>query len=199
MNATFTDPNDSSAFFYQRWLLDYPKSQSQNLWRGKVTNKNAVVIFHSEISIEIKKALIIKDDIQVSATWSSNNNKKYSKIWIATFLDENQDFNSSKLSINIGNDYFEFDKYDKYNAWFYKSINSTVDKHNKAQLEEQMDSYQQLVKMEPNNKWAVLTGIFIMKNYDFVAYHEKILKDIDALIKIDNLRFNYYLDMRKYC
>ncbi|KAF7997259.1 hypothetical protein HCN44_005536 [Aphidius gifuensis] len=195
MNAIFTDPNDSSAFFYQRWLLDYSKSQSNKLWRAKITNKKAIIIFHDDTSIDDNKPLIISNDIEIPATWYTNNNKKYSKLWIAKFENEQNEFD--KLIIKINNDTFELEPTN--NSWYYYSKYSLVDKHNKEQLKEQMDSYQELTKMEPNNKWAVLTGIFIMKNYDFIEYHDKILEDLSALIKIDKLRSNYYLDIRSKC
>lgn len=194
MNAIFTDPNDSSAFFYQRWLLDYSKSQSNKLWCIKITNKKAIIIFHDDTSIDDNKPLLINNDIEIPATWYTNDNKKYSKLWITKF--QNEHTNLSKLIVKINNDTFELEPAN--DSWYYYSKYSLVDKHNKAQLKEQMESYQQLTKMEPNNKWAVLTTIFIMKNYDFIEYHDKILKDLSALIKIDKLRSNYYLDIRKY-
>jgi len=62
-----------------------------------------------------------------------------------------------------------------------------------------MDSYQQLSEMEPNNKWSLLTGIYLMKNYNLIEYNAKILEDLNALLKVDKLRSNYYNDLRSKC
>ncbi|XP_011299508.1 geranylgeranyl transferase type-2 subunit alpha [Fopius arisanus] len=196
MNATFTDPNDSSAWFYQRWLLDYSNPQPNALWRVKITPNRATIIFHGETSLESSNLSLTTDNGQVNGTWSSYNDEKFSKIWTATFS-ELLDSSCSKIFIKYENENYNLFKSD--NAWFYKSSHSPIDKHNKAQLKEQMENYKQLKEMEPNNKWAILTGIFLMKSYDLVEYHEKILEDLSALIKIDHLRANYYTDMRSKC
>ncbi|XP_063984457.1 geranylgeranyl transferase type-2 subunit alpha isoform X2 [Diachasmimorpha longicaudata] len=196
MNATFTDPNDSSAWFYQRWLLDYSKPQPNALWRVKITASRGIIIFHGETFLKPADILLTKDANEVETTWSSYNDEKFSKIWTTTFP-EPLDLSCLAISIKYENEEYNLVKSD--DIWFYKSSHSPINKHNKAQLKEQMENYKQLNEMEPNNKWAVLTGIFLMKSYDPVGYHEKILEDLRALIKIDSLRANYYSDMRSKC
>ncbi|KAK0096681.1 hypothetical protein PV326_004760 [Microctonus aethiopoides] len=215
MNATFTDPTDSSAWFYQRWLLDYNKSSSNALWLAKVTKKKIIIIFHDNTKIKAdsitlvrkfvkKDGSIMENDMNSNVNWCSYNNKDLSRVWIAqstTFLDdesetENNEISSETMYIKFGNEIYNLHKSKESNSWYYKSINLPIEKHNDDQLKEQMDNYKQLVEMEPNNKWAILTGIFLMKNYDSVKYHEKILQDLSALIKIDSLRANYYADIR---
>lgn len=51
--------------------------------------------------------------------------------------------------------------------------------------------------MEPDNKWALLTGIYLMKNIDFVQFYSKIIETLGVLKEKDNLRENYYNDLRK--
>lgn len=216
MNATFTDPTDSSAWFYQRWLLDYNKSSSNALWLAKVTKKKIIIIFHDNTKIRAdsitlvrkfvkKDGSIMENNMNSNVNWCSYNNKDLSRVWIAqstAFLDDESDIENNEISsetmyIKFGNEIYNLHKSKESNSWYYKSINLPVEKHNDDQLKEQMDNYKQLVEMEPNNKWAILTGIFLMKNYDSVKYHEKILQDLSALMKIDSLRANYYADIRK--
>ncbi|XP_034945684.1 geranylgeranyl transferase type-2 subunit alpha [Chelonus insularis] len=214
MNATFTDPNDSSAWFYQRWLLDYTETQPNVLWQVEVTNEAAIVIFHEntclrpdDLSLSIKVADQASDDDSNKhhyyiTNWNSLNNSSFSKVWVASLSSEKFDEKDEKpitISITFKKNTFNLTKSENSNVWYYRSSSLPLDRHNKTQLKEQLDNYKQLVQMEPNNKWAILTGIFLMKNYDFVSYHEDILKDLNLLMKIDHLRANYYADIRSKC
>lgn len=200
MNATFTDPNDSSAWFYQRWLLDCSESKPNTLWRARVTSTRATIVFCKAVKINSDNVALLCNGSPITPlVWESPDNRQYSKSWTAHFADQSIDRSAAVESMSIKFDDVTCDLYrsSTNDAWLYKTKNTISEKHNAAQLKEQMESYQQLSEMEPNNKWSLLTGIYLMKNYDPTAYNDKIIDDLRALSKIDKLRSNYYNDMRK--
>lgn len=201
MNATFTDPNDSSAWFYQRWLLDNYKPKSHSiLWRSRFTKDMVVVVFDSDISGQSGDISLFVDNNKIDIRWKSYGEKTFSKVWtgiLSTSLENLSELQN--VHINIEDKNYQLHYSQKESAWIYKSDLLIINEnHNKEQLNEQLESYKQLAKMEPNNKWAILIGIFLMKKIDFIRFNNIILEDLNTLSRIDFLRSNYYKDLRKY-
>lgn len=192
MNATFTDPNDSSAWFYQRWLLDIPQVPSRRIWRALISKNSLIVVFNKDIDIDSICPTIISDGVQKEAKWRSANGLKFSKVWTTPLQ-----YSNENVQLIMDDDTYNFSSSQDNKVPFYKSELLYETKTNDAQLKEQMENYASLIKMEPDNKWALITEIFLMKNIDFVRYYDKILEDLEALRKIDKLRVNYYMDLRE--
>ncbi|KAL2714473.1 geranylgeranyl transferase type-2 subunit alpha-like isoform X1 [Vespula squamosa] len=199
MNATFTDPNDSSAWFYQRWLLDNYKPKSHSiLWRSRVTKDTVVAVFDSDISGQSGNISLSVDNNKIDVQWKSYREKTFSKVWtgiLSTSLENLSELQNVRINIEDKNYQLHYSQ--KQSAWIYKSNSLIINEnHNKEQLNEQLESYKQLAKMEPNNKWAILIGIFLMKKIDFINFNDIILEDLNTLSRIDFLRSNYYKDLR---
>lgn len=199
MNATFTDPNDSSAWFYQRWLLDNYKPKLHSiLWRSRVTKDMVVAVFDSDISGQSGNISLSVDNNKIDIQWKSYREKTFSKVWtgiLSTSLENLSELQN--VHINIKDKNYQLHYSQKESAWIYKSNPLIINEnHNKEQLNEQLESYKQLAKMEPNNKWAILIGIFLMKKIDFIHFNNIILDDLNTLSRIDFLRSNYYKDLR---
>ncbi|XP_035737831.1 geranylgeranyl transferase type-2 subunit alpha-like isoform X1 [Vespa mandarinia] len=199
MNATFTDPNDSSAWFYQRWLLDNYKPKSHSiLWRSRVTKDMVIAVFNNDISGESENISLFVDNNKIDIQWKSYKEKIFSKVWsgmLSTSLENLSELQNVYININDKNYQLYYSQ--KEFAWIYKSDSLIINEnHNKEQLNEQLESYKQLAKMEPNNKWAILIGIFLMKKIDFINFNNIILEDLNTLSRIDFLRSNYYKDLR---
>lgn len=191
MNATFTDPNDSSAWFYQRWLLDIPQVPNRKIWRAVISETSLIVIFNNDIDIDSIDLKIISNGVERQAKWRSANGLKFSKVWTTPFQ-----YSNEQIQL-IVEDTYNFSSSQDSKVPFYKSELLYETKTNDAQLKDQMENYASLIKMEPNNKWALITEIFLMKNIDFVKHYDKILEDLEDLKKIDKLRANYYMDLRE--
>ncbi|XP_023288152.1 geranylgeranyl transferase type-2 subunit alpha isoform X2 [Orussus abietinus] len=196
MNATFTDPNDSSAWFYQRWLLDYHNVSTCAFWRAQITNSEITAVFHKEVSIDPMTTFLKIQDNKIPLIWKSYGDKKFSKLWSATFSEPLSIFrNVDMIQFHFEGTSYSFRPSNQVQTWIAESTGLRIIKDN-SQFKEQLDNYKQLSEMEPNNKWALLTRIFLMKNIDPIAYHQNILNDISALSKIDKLRSNYFNDLR---
>lgn len=55
-----------------------------------------------------------------------------------------------------------------------------------------------MLELEENNKWTLLTMVYIMQALDRNRYREETLTVLEKLIKCDKYRCNFYKDMRKY-
>ncbi|CAD6221947.1 GSCOCG00011660001-RA-CDS [Cotesia congregata] len=207
INAVFTDPNDSSAWLYQRWLLDYNAFEPNTLWQIVVIDNHAAIVCHGDTQIKPDELILtrryvpldndMKDFTHQISVWHSYDSKIFSKRWHAILPDISSEIDKKFCSISIEykNKSYDLHRSEDCNVWFYKSPIECVNKHD-TQLTEQMINIQKLLEMEPNNKWALLTLIFLMKNLDLNKYYDDILKNLSILSKIDKIHEMYYTDIR---
>ena len=192
MNATFTDPNDSSAWFYHRWLLDYWKAPVK-LWRAVLNKLTITVAFHKKVPLDLELYLNAE---KMECNWKSPHEKNLSVVWYAVF-DKPLCDNYKEISLKYENDFYKLILLNTSSEWIYKG-EILSGNQNSFKLSEQLDNYQMLSKMEPSNKWAKSTSMHLMLNIDPISKHPNIMEGLNDLIKVDSLRANYYKDMREY-
>ena len=125
--------------------------------------------------------------------WKSLQQTKISKLWFGKLKKQLNEINN--VQIEIEGTFYPLVCINQ--KWIYKKRKYKFCS-NKDQLLEQLSSYKQLIEMEPNNKWAYLTSILLMRKIDFIKFYENILTNLNVLVNIDSLRSNYYKDLRKY-
>lgn len=197
MNATFTDPNDTSAWFYQRWLLDKCMTTCR-LWRAQIKKDTAIIVIDNNILIEPISLLLLVNGETVDARWQLYPDEKFAKLRIAEFASSLEDLDRAKeVSVKLQETVYQLSYSKLAGGWIYKD-NLSLHKRNSndEQLNEQLKSYNQLSEMEPNNKWTLLTEVLLMKKIDFKKFYTDILNNLSALSKVDGLRKNYYKDLR---
>jgi len=198
MNATFTDPNDSSAWFYQRWLLD-KYIITCKLWRAYVKKDMALVVIENNMLIKPISLSLCVNGETVDMQWQSYPEQKFAKLRVAKFASPLNLDEAKEVSVKLQDTTYQLLYSESEAAWIYKDNSNLYERNNNnEQLSEQLKSYEQLSEMEPNNKWALLTGILLMKKIDFQKFYADILNNLAALSKIDNFRKNYYADLREY-
>ncbi|XP_011159500.1 geranylgeranyl transferase type-2 subunit alpha [Solenopsis invicta] len=197
MNATFTDPNDTSAWFYQRWLLDKCMTTCR-LWRAQIKKDTAIIVIDNNIQIKPISLSLFVNGETVDAKWQLYPDEKFAKLRIAEFASSLKDLEHAKeVSVKLQETVYQLSYSELEYAWIYKDDSSLHKQNsNDEQLNEQLKSYNQLSEMEPNNKWALLTGVLLMKKIDFKKFYTDILNNLSALSKVDSLRKNYYKDLR---
>lgn len=158
ITAAFTDPNDSSAWFYQRWLLGYSEPEL-NLAAFKLTNSKAIISFTKAINF-ISEKYNLKTDLLpagVSSSWRSVSGQNYDTIWM---LDGNFNVPESYtgkvlLEISDSKEMHELDiskskdsvigiKMPKFGYEFGAAVMDV--------LKSQLESCQQLLEYEPDSK-----------------------------------------------
>ncbi|XP_076281914.1 rab geranylgeranyltransferase subunit alpha isoform X1 [Lasioglossum baleicum] len=188
MNATFTDPNDTSAWFYQRWLLN-ARDFDSTLFQVLLLENQITLFTDQTVSLE-SISLYINNVIE-PVQWKSWQKTKFSKLLFGTFKKQLNEIREIQVAIK-GRVYpvYHFNQ-----KWVYKTRKSRTC-YNQDQLLDQLSNYKQLIELEPDNKWAILTAVHLMKKIDFVKFNDDILTNLNILLEVDPLRFSYYKDLR---
>ncbi|XP_054747210.1 geranylgeranyl transferase type-2 subunit alpha [Anastrepha obliqua] len=205
LTAAFTDPNDSSAWFYQRWLLGYSR-QELDVCAFRYDANRAVLAFTNPITLNDAHVAITdsKENIIKFPKWKSASGAEADTTWVSCqpdvtpflmadiseqyFLEINiPDINAKKFCLKT---------YNK-SVYYFNSPNRAVAFTGSvlAELRSQLESCESLLEYEPDSKWTLLTSALLMRAIDPQEYHTKSLENLEKLQKVDALRNNYYSDM----
>lgn len=195
ITAAFTDPNDSSAWFYQRWLLGY-SDPNLDVACFKLTKNQALIAFTKPVDLKRDGIKIFVNSQVDENLWKSISGNRSDAIWV-----QKGDFDvTSEVYVKII-------KSDKEYSLDTKKVNDEIVgikipsfgyEFGAAVIEElnnQLDSCNQLLEFEPDSKWTLLTASLLMRSIDRFQYHEKTLEFLKKLQKVDELRFGYYADL----
>lgn len=160
LTAAFTDAKDSSAWFYQRWLLGYSQPEL-DIAAFKITKTNAIISFSLPVNLRNEKcslSLDVTTKFELKNWQPINSTNNYDTIWIL------QD--SFELNSNSGSE-FELDFTDEHGSSHLLTVRKTsyglfgikLPKFERefepAVLEElkgQLKSCQELLEYEPDSK-----------------------------------------------
>jgi len=71
--------------------------------------------------------------------------------------------------------------------------NTQTDPASRKLLERELHMCQELLQIEPNSDWTILTSVFLMMRLG--GYEEQVVKNLKLLVSIDPLRTNFYEDL----
>ncbi|KAG4070033.1 hypothetical protein HA402_013693 [Bradysia odoriphaga] len=203
LTAAFTDPNDSSAWFYQRWLLGYSQPEL-DIAAFKITKTNAIISFSLPVDLRndnCSLSLDVTTKFELKNWKPINSTNQYDTIWI---LHDTFELNNNSESE------FELDFIDESGKSHLLKVRKTTGglfgiklprfeyEFEPSVLEElqgQLKSCQELLEYEPDSKWTLLTAALLMRAIDRKQYHSVTLDHLQKLIAADPLRTGYYLDM----
>lgn len=195
ITAAFTDPSDSSAWFYQRYLLGY-SDPALDIACCKLSQHQIIVAFTRAVDLHRDKISISLENFP-DGKWMSLSGNKSDSIWI-----QRGDFeiiNEIVVKVKQFDKEFELTikKYDEKSVIGCKlpSFGYEFGAAVKEELKNQLDSCNQLLEFEPDSKWTLLTAALLMRSLDRFHYHEKTLEFLKKLQTVDPLRFGYYRDL----
>lgn len=197
ITAAFTDPNDSSSWFYQRWLLGFAELQL-DLAAVKITSSQAIVAFTKPIELTKSGQIAVKVDDDAELQWRPLSGGKSDTVWLAsgTYAID------SELSVTMS-----FNNVDQTLELPTKRVGDTLigirlptfgyefTAAVKEVLRNQLDSCNQLLEYEPDSKWTLLTAALLMRSLDRFEYQSETLNCLKKLQKVDELRRGYYADL----
>lgn len=220
-NAFFTDPNDQSAWFYQRWLLGRrdakPRLLSVSLHRSETLYFVASFSHPVNLSQSTSSDFTINGE-KIEMNWKPTEevcngiSVDHSCVWIFnfSFLTEKVDVTFSfpeidtcppSLALVLPEGHSSAHLHWTVDRLTIREDSSHMfsDNHTIAKtslLEGELESLNILLEEEPENKWTMLTIIFLMRALDGLKYVKETEDMLEKLIGIDGKRKGYYKDLR---
>lgn len=173
--------------------MNYWKSPFE-LWRAVLTKTRITAAFCKEVPLSLE---LFSNGDKIDCDWKSANGKQLSVTWSAEFEQPLQCDHFADICLKFEKAFYKLKSSSSRNKWVYIGEIASGN-HNNPKLHEQLENYQKLLEMEPNNKWAQLTSTYLMLNINPISSCADIKKELSDLITVDSLRANYYKDMRKY-
>ncbi|KAI8759264.1 geranylgeranyl transferase type-2 subunit alpha [Biomphalaria glabrata] len=206
-NGFFTDPDDQSNWFYHRWLMGRG-NQTLNINCFYVSREDNCVLvsFTQHIQIGKKTDLILECNGQtmLGTVWL-NPNKTSQPSCLAdnltfpkdcdlkvTLVQGSLELCSSSLHLGENDSSLSGSSVTSVDKSIFSQEMSPLKKDTLLQA---MESVLQLMEMESDNKWTVLTVVLLMKALDPDSYFDQIMCYLDKLEDLDGKRIHYYKDL----
>ncbi|XP_017031225.1 geranylgeranyl transferase type-2 subunit alpha [Drosophila kikkawai] len=199
LTAAFTDPNDSSAWFYQRWLLGSGAQldRAPKVAAFRLQSKGAVLALDKptpdlgELNIELvagEQKVTLSPWLPVDSgrtTWKCQLPFDYQKNSTYTLKLTDQELNLLPLPGT------------EDGAFYFAPPHAAASCSQEllSELKTQLQSCLDLLEYEPDSKWTLLTSALLMRAIDVSANHAKNLEHLGKLEKVDALREGYYKDL----
>ena len=88
LNAAFTDPEDSSAWFYHKWLLGRPEDILKPVMIRFDTKDNDLMVAFSRPVASKDLRLFVNDNLEHVSEWTSIGNETYQTLWMTKLLNQ---------------------------------------------------------------------------------------------------------------
>ncbi|XP_017081769.2 geranylgeranyl transferase type-2 subunit alpha [Drosophila eugracilis] len=199
LTAAFTDPNDSSAWFYQRWLLGSGAQldRAPRIAAFRLESNLAVLALDKPYSDlkQLKTELVGGEKTVLLQSWLPVDN-------LGTSWKCQQSFNyqrNTTYSLKLSDQEVTLLPLPSTEdgAFYFAPPHATTScsKELLAELQTQLQSCLDLLEFEPDSKWTLLTSALLMRAIDVSPNHEKSLEHLVKLEKVDALREGYYKDL----
>ncbi|XP_059140969.1 geranylgeranyl transferase type-2 subunit alpha-like [Physella acuta] len=217
-NGFFTDPDDQSNWFYHRWLMGRgEQKQAVNYFMMSRSEKRVLVSFVKHVQVGKKEHILLEcneSNLENLSWHNQEGNNMFSTMWISfhyhiaenvtlpektdcciklTLFDCDSAVCSSSLQLKQNDCTNQILSLNSSETSRFSQELSAV----KAEtLQQELESVRQLMELETDNKWALLTSVLLMKSLDPVKYNDEIMNQTDRLQTLDPKRMNYYKDLR---
>ncbi|EDV94797.1 geranylgeranyl transferase type-2 subunit alpha [Drosophila grimshawi] len=198
LTAAFTDPNDSSAWFYQRWLLGggVQREESAEIVAFRCWPHKAELALKTSCPemVQLKIHLISAQNSLELDNWLPMDANKTQ--WECGSIDLHA---NSNYILESDGQRLPLSVHPKDESLYCfvppHSISTSCSKELLAELQTQLKSCMDLLDYEPDSKWTLLTSALLMRAIDVDKYHEQSLAHLIKLEQVDALRQGYYQDL----
>lgn len=207
-NAFFTDPNDQSSWFYYRWLLGRAEREEMISCVYVIREGETVAAAFSKPVHALSVGLMLVLDGQpLQVEWrSAHPHFRHSPVWLCdlpagSISDINNEHN---LTVHWTEKHAHRDcalytgsveSWCRDSATDQELFRSELSVEKTSVLQAELQSCNQLLELEPQNKWCLLTIILLMRALDPLGHEKETLAHFQTLKEVDPMRSSYYSDL----
>uniref|UniRef100_A0A8C1JBU8 Geranylgeranyl transferase type-2 subunit alpha n=1 Tax=Cyprinus carpio TaxID=7962 RepID=A0A8C1JBU8_CYPCA len=207
-NAFFTDPNDQSAWFYYRWLLGRAEREEMiSCVYVSREGERVSVAFSKPVHAQSEGLMLVLDGQPQQVEWRSTHPRlRHSPVWLCdlppgSISDMSNEHN---LTIHWTEKHTHRDcalytgcaeSWCRDSATNLELFRSELSVEKSSVLQAELQSCNQLLELEPQNKWCLLTIILLMRALDPLGHEKETLAHFQTLKEVDPMRSTYYSDL----
>uniref|UniRef100_W5K0A0 Geranylgeranyl transferase type-2 subunit alpha n=1 Tax=Astyanax mexicanus TaxID=7994 RepID=W5K0A0_ASTMX len=208
-NAFFTDPNDQSAWFYYRWLLGRAEREEliSCVYVSREGERVAVAFSKPVNALTEGLMLVLDGQQQQRVEWRSAHPRfRHSPVWLCelppgSVSDINNEHN---LTVHWMEKHTHRDcalytgrpeSWCRDSATDQELFRSELSVEKTSVLQSELQSCTQLLELEPQNKWCLLTIVLLMRALDPLGHEKETLAHFQTLKEVDPMRSSYYSDL----
>uniref|UniRef100_A0A8C8GXI1 Geranylgeranyl transferase type-2 subunit alpha n=1 Tax=Oncorhynchus tshawytscha TaxID=74940 RepID=A0A8C8GXI1_ONCTS len=183
-NAFFTDPNDQSAWFYYRWLLGRAEREEMiSCVFVSREEERVAVAFSRPVNASSSGLMLVLDGQPQRVEWRSvHPHFRHSPVW-------------PHLIVLPPSFTGRSESWCRDSATDQELFRSELSVEKTSVLQSELQSCNQLLELEPQNKWCLLTIVLLMRALDPLGYERETLSHFQTLKEVDSMRSAYYGDL----
>ncbi|MFT7809354.1 geranylgeranyl transferase type-2 subunit alpha [Arapaima gigas] len=206
-NAFFTDPNDQSAWFYYRWLLGRAEREEMiSCVYVSREGERVVAAFSRPVNVSLHTLHLSPLVLAVPPHSFQHSCHPLSSPVICdlppgTISDTSNEHNMTvhwterrthrDCALYTGRS----ESWCRDSATDLELFRSELSVEKSSVLQSELQSCTQLLELEPQNKWCLLTIILLMRALDPLGYEKETLAYFQTLKEVDSMRTSYYSDL----
>ncbi|XP_055778822.1 geranylgeranyl transferase type-2 subunit alpha [Salvelinus fontinalis] len=207
-NAFFTDPNDQSAWFYYRWLLGRAEREEMiSCVFVSREEERVAVAFSRPVNASSSGLMLVLDGQPQRVEWRSvHPHFRHSPVWICELPPStiSDIINEHNLTVHWTEKHTHRDcalytgrseSWCRDSATDQELFRSELSVEKTSVLQSELQSCNQLLELEPQNKWCLLTIVLLMRALDPLGYERETLSHFQTLKEVDSMRSAYYGDL----
>ncbi|XP_064845603.1 geranylgeranyl transferase type-2 subunit alpha [Oncorhynchus masou masou] len=207
-NAFFTDPNDQSAWFYYRWLLGRAEREEMiSCVFVSREEESVAVAFSRPVNASSSGLMLVLDGQPQRVEWRSvHPHFRHSPVWICALPPGtiSDIINEHNLTVHWTEKHTHRDcalytgrseSWCRDSATDQELFRSELSVEKTSVLQSELQSCNQLLELEPQNKWCLLTIVLLMRALDPLGYERETLSHFQTLKEVDSMRSAYYGDL----
>ncbi|XP_020348263.2 geranylgeranyl transferase type-2 subunit alpha [Oncorhynchus nerka] len=207
-NAFFTDPNDQSAWFYYRWLLGRAEREEMiSCVFVSREEERVAVAFSRPVNASSSGLMLVLDGQPQRVEWRSvHPHFRHSPVWICALPPGtiSDIINEHNLTVHWTEKHTHRDcalytgrseSWCRDSATDQELFRSELSVEKTSVLQSELQSCNQLLELEPQNKWCLLTIVLLMRALDPLGYERETLSHFQTLKEVDSMRSAYYGDL----
>ncbi|XP_018495195.1 geranylgeranyl transferase type-2 subunit alpha [Galendromus occidentalis] len=190
LNAAFTDPQDQSAWMYHRWLLgkEEPKGALMLLkWYPK--ERSVLAVFDKALTENTLPVEAPEGQVLEGPKWEKVGGLPAAWVWRYQYGDLGE-----PESIVVGSTKLCLSCTEYRSDLGAETPESLLER--RANLQWQLESTEQIIEMEPDSKWPLLTSVVLLHAMKPDPCHLRKYRVLDKLKEVDPYRKNYYDDLK---
>ena len=202
-NAAFTDPEDSSAWFYHTWLLGGGGGNADNNKASVVAMKVGAASVTAAFSLPVRAAdvAVLVDGAEVTPSAfaapdvEEGGAVRHSALWTLTL---GAMAAGTRVALSVAGSSLKGaaggDAVLSSSATLPAS--KTADAATAEVLRQDLQNCRDLLELEPESKWTRLSLVLVLRALDEDAHAGDVADSLDALAGVDPKRAGYYGDLR---